>query len=75
VIDVAFVDEVDSHFSLHDAASAAHMREGVLDVWEGAFDPVTDVSAWTDEVWDRHRAREDYRLVTAEAQLMGKRLR
>lgn len=50
---------------LHDAEAAAALRDDVAAVWADAFGTVEAPDRWVEETWDRHRAREDYRLVTA----------
>lgn len=51
----------------HAAGDAAAFRDRVMAVWSAAFDPVHDVEDWRSTIWERHRGREDYRLVTAES--------
>lgn len=51
----------------HASGDAAAFRDRVMAVWATAFDPVRDVEDWRSTIWERHRAREDYRLVTAES--------
>ncbi|WP_049804601.1 GNAT family N-acetyltransferase [Microlunatus phosphovorus] len=53
------------HIALHNSDAAAEHREGVLHVWNETFGRVGDASVWQDTVWDRHRARADFRLATA----------
>lgn len=50
---------------LHDGDGAARHREAVLRVWNEVFGPLDDAEAWRTDVWDRHRARADFRLATA----------
>ena len=50
---------------LHDSAAAAEHRENVLQVWNESFGAVDDTAAWQETVWERHRARADFRLSTA----------
>jgi ribosomal protein S18 acetylase RimI-like enzyme len=58
-------DDGDVVVRLHGRAAAAALRDDVATVWGDAFGPIEDMTAWVDETWDRHRSREDYRLVTA----------
>jgi ribosomal protein S18 acetylase RimI-like enzyme len=51
--------------SLHDGNGAAEHRESVLQIWNVSFGAVEDAAAWREAVWDRHRARAGFRLVTA----------
>lgn len=51
----------------HASEDAAAFRDRVMDVWATTFDLVRDVEDWRSTIWERHRAREDYRLVTAES--------
>lgn len=50
---------------VHDGGAAAEHRDNVLQVWDESFGAVADTAEWRDTVWDRHRARADYRLATA----------
>jgi hypothetical protein len=50
---------------LSDGDAAAEHRDNVLEVWNEAFGAVGDVAGWRETVWDRHRARADFRLATA----------
>lgn len=50
---------------LHDSDAAADHCEGVLEVWNASFGTVEDDAAWRETVWERHRARADFRLATA----------
>ena len=50
---------------LHDGHAAVEHRDSVLHVWNEVFGTVDDVGSWRETVWDRHRARDDYRLATA----------
>ena len=58
---------------LHAGDAAAEHRENVLEVWNQGFGPVDDVAGWRETVWDRHRARADFRLATAydDSRLVG----
>jgi ribosomal protein S18 acetylase RimI-like enzyme len=38
----------------------------VLEVWNAVFGPVSDEDDWRGRFWEQHRARADFRLVTAE---------
>ena len=53
------------HIALHNGDAAAEHREGVLHVWNESFGKVDDPSVWRDTIWERHRARADFRLATA----------
>jgi ribosomal protein S18 acetylase RimI-like enzyme len=48
----------------HDGQHAAVFRDEVAAVWRDVFGPL-DLEQWTTSPWDRHRARDGYRLVTA----------
>lgn len=48
----------------HDGHHAAAFRDEVAAVWRAAFGPL-DLEQWTASPWDRHRARDGCRLVTA----------
>lgn len=50
---------------LRDSDAADAHRADVLTVWEASFGEVDDVLDWQKNVWDRHRARADFRLATA----------
>ena len=51
--------------ALHDSHHAADHRDNVLHVWNEVFGAVGDADNWLETVWDRHRARADYRSATA----------
>lgn len=51
--------------ALHEGIAAGQYGNGVLEVWNKSFGLVEDVAVWRETVWDRHRARADYRLATA----------
>jgi len=53
--------------ALHDSHHAADHSDNVLHVWNEVFGGVGDAASWRETVWDRHRARADYRLATAYA--------
>lgn len=46
-------------------AEAAGLDPEILDVWRGAFGDAADAEEWRSSVWDRHRSRAGFRLVTA----------
>lgn len=46
-------------------AEAAGLDPEILDVWTAAFGDVEDAEEWRTSVWDRHRSRAGFRLVTA----------
>ena len=50
---------------VHGGGAAAEHRDNVLQVWNESFGAVADTAEWRETVWDRHRARADYRLATA----------
>lgn len=49
----------------HESTAAVPHREQVLAVWEETFGAVHDHEQWSATVWDRHRSRSGFRLVTA----------
>ncbi|MEV7610960.1 GNAT family N-acetyltransferase [Microbacterium sp. NPDC089320] len=49
----------------HSGEGAEGLDGDVLSIWNEAFGPVADPREWRSFVWDRHRARDGYRLVTA----------
>jgi ribosomal protein S18 acetylase RimI-like enzyme len=48
-----------------DASAAEVHVQGIVEVWRDAFGPIDDLSDWRDNTFDRHRARDSYRLAVA----------
>lgn len=48
----------------HSGAEAAGLDPEVLEVWTAVFGEVEDAEDWRASVWDRHRWRAGFRLVT-----------
>lgn len=46
-------------------AEAVGLDSDVLEVWTSVFGAVEDADEWRASVWDRHRSRAGFRLVTA----------
>ncbi len=46
-------------------AEAAGLDPEILEVWAAVFGEVADADEWRASVWDRHRSRAGFRLVTA----------
>jgi len=51
----------------------AELDSEILEVWTAVFGEIEDADEWRASVWDRHRSRAGFRLVTAreEDELLG----
>ena len=55
----------EARVNIFDASGAEPLADDVAEVWRGAFDPIEDLPRWRETTYDRHRAREGYRLALA----------
>ncbi len=52
-------------FALHDAAAAAEHADGVWRLYDAVFGDFSSRESWEEELWNRHRGRDGFRLATA----------
>jgi ribosomal protein S18 acetylase RimI-like enzyme len=52
-------------YAAHDAEAAAEHAEGVWALYDEVFGDLPDETSWRTDLWDRHRGRAGFRLVTA----------
>ena len=52
-------------FERHDAEAADHHADAVWTLYDAVFGDTADQASWRTDLWDRHRARDGFRLVTA----------
>lgn len=55
----------EARLEIFDSTGAAMQAEAVAEVWRDAFGSINDLSEWRETTFDRHRAREAYRLAVA----------
>jgi len=55
----------ETRVEIFDSAGAAAQADAVAAVWRDAFGAIDDPAEWRETVFDRHRARDDYRLAVA----------
>lgn len=54
-----------TRLDIYDSVGAEAQAHAAADVWRDAFGPIDDLSEWRETIFDRHRAREAYRLAIA----------
>ena len=52
-------------YAVHDAQAAAGHADEVWRVYDAVFGDFPTRAAWQEELWERHRCRDGYRLATA----------